>query len=297
MKPTFDLFGLAVPTYSVMMTLGFALALWVVFRQVHRSTVPEGEGGLTRAQVWDLFIVMVVASVIGSKVGHVLFESTGHLIPLLDPASGQELIGPDGQPRTREATGLWDLLKADPWHWARLGEGGYVWYGGLIGALLTAAFYFWRRPHLNAWLYSDAFAPAIAAGAIVGRLGCFLAGCCYGIESSVPWAVHFPGVRGHVHPTQLYDAMGALILAVPLYWRFPRRRFDGEIIALLLMGYAVLRSFTEAFRGDEDRGLWGPLSTSQLLSIPMFLAGLALYLLRSRRATATPAGDSSRAAG
>ena len=158
----------------------------------------------------------------------------------------------------------------------------YVWYGGLLGALFTALYYFRRRPELRAWLYADAFAPAIAAGAVVGRIGCFLAGCCHGRPTDVPWAVKFVTTAVPVHPTQLYDALAALILAVPLYLHFPRRRFDGENIALLLMGYAALRALSEAFRGDAERGALGPISTSQAISIPLFLAGVAIWQMRSR---------------
>src|SRR5690242_10499427 len=105
MKPIlFELFGFAVPSYSVMMVLGYALALWVVLKNARRSN-----GVVDPGQAWDLYIVMVVSSVIGAKLGHVLFEAPGHVLE-----NGQK------------ATGLIDLLRADPWHWARLGESGYV---------------------------------------------------------------------------------------------------------------------------------------------------------------------------
>jgi phosphatidylglycerol:prolipoprotein diacylglycerol transferase len=242
------------------MTLGYVAALGVLMLQVRRAEPAEAEKGINRPQVWDLFIVMVVSSILGAKIGHTLFEAPGHL------AADGHTIG-----------SLGELLREDPWHWARLGEAGYVWYGGLIGALLVAAFYFWRRPHLSGALMSDAFAPAIVAGAVPGRLGCFLAGCCYGQPTSSAFGVKFPHLDVPVHPTQLYDASSALVLAVGLYALYPRRRFDGQIISLLLMGYAVLRFFTEAFRGDLDRGAIGAVSTSQFLSIPLFLVGLGLY--------------------
>jgi phosphatidylglycerol---prolipoprotein diacylglyceryl transferase len=266
MKPVlFHLFGVAIPTYSVLMVLGYALALGVLLKITPKNADERVDGGLSRPQVWDLYIVMVVSSVIGSKFGHVLFEAPGHK-------------DDDGQ----TITSLWGLLKADPWHWARLGEPGYVWYGGMIGALLVAVVYFKRRPKLRASLYSDAFAPAIMAGAAVGRVGCFFAGCCHGVATDGPWGVVFPGKMHAVHPTQLYDAVVAASLAALLLWRFGKRRFDGENIALLLLTYPVLRSVTEIFRGDVERGAFGPISTSQILSIPLFLAGLYLYARLSK---------------
>lgn len=273
MKPIlFELFGYRVPSYSVLMVLGYLVALAALF-----YVTPKGgddrKGELSRAQVWDLYIVMVVSSIIGSKFGHVLFEAPGHR------AQDGHII-----------QSLPELFAEDPWHWMRLGEAGYVWYGGMIGALLTAVFYFYRRPHLRAALYSDAFAPAIMLGACVGRLGCLLAGCCYGRQTDVPWAMAFPGVAGLVHPTQLYDSLIAFTLGLYLLWRFPKRRFDGELIATLLMAYGILRGFTESFRGDPERGTFGPLSTSQLLSIPLFLSGAFLWVRLSKKGSpSTPA--------
>jgi phosphatidylglycerol:prolipoprotein diacylglycerol transferase len=264
LKPIlFRIFDYGVPSYAVLMALGYVAALLALFR----VTPKEGkEGGLNRAQVWDLYIVMVVSSMLGAKIGHMLFEAPGH-----EDEHGRKL------------SSLWELIQADPLHWAKLGEPGYVWYGGMIGALLTAVYYFRRRPHLSAWLYSDAFTPAIMIGACVGRIGCFLAGCCYGVETDVPWAVAFPKVDGLRHPTQLYDALIAGVLGAALYFRFFRRRFDGENIALLLITYPILRAVTEIFRGDPERGALGPFSTSQLLSIPLLAAGIAFYVRRSRK--------------
>lgn len=270
MKPIlFHLFDVAVPSYVALMVLGYVAALAALFHLTPKGA-PE-DGGLNRPQVWDLYIVMVVSSIVGSKIGHVLFEAPGH-----KTASGAPI------------NSVFELLREDPWHWISLGEPGYVWYGGMIGALSVAVFYFWRRPHLKAWIYADAFAPAIMLGAAVGRLGCFLAGCCHGAPTDAAWGVHFPQLSGPVHPTQLYDSAVALVLGLGLLWRFPRRRFDGEAIALLLMAYPILRATTEAFRGDAERGAFGPLSTSQTLSLPLLAIGVALFVRRSRRAPEPP---------
>ena len=261
MRPTlFELGGWAVPSYPTLMVVGYLLALATVYG-LARGPEIQGDGGLNRPQVWDLFIVMVVSSVFGSKMGHVLFEASGH----------------------RGVTGVFDLLRQDPWHPLRLDEPGYVWYGGMLAALGVAVYYFRRRPYLNAWLLSDAFAPAIMLGATAGRVGCFLAGCCYGVPTTQPWGVTFSMAEGPVHPTQLYDAFLALTVGVVLLWRFGRRRFDGENLALLLMVYPLARSITEIFRGDPERGMVGPLSTSQAISVPLFVVGAVLFLYRFRK--------------
>ncbi len=284
MRPIlFEILGFGVPSYSVFMGLGYVAALWVLMRLATVGKIwgaddtPSDGTSPHRGQVWDLFIVMVVSSIIGSKLGHTLFEAPGHLD---DDGNKIESLG--------------ELLAADPLHWARLGEAGYVWYGGMITCLAVAAFYFWRRPKLDPWDYSDLFAPAIMAGAFVGRLGCFMAGCCYGQPTDLPWGVTFPTSSSHVHPTQLYDCTVALVLGFILFRRYPVRKFRGECIALLLICYPVLRSLTEAFRGDADRGSFGALSTSQWLSIPLLLIGVAMYVHRSRTASrgtdVTPTG-------
>ena len=267
MLPTlFEIAGFKVPSYPVMMALGYALALLTVSSLAERRQT-AGDGGLNRSQVGDLFIVLVVSSILGAKMGHVLFEASGH----------------------EGVTGVWDLLRQDPWHPLRLEEPGYVWYGGMIAALGAAWVYFRRRPYLNAWRLSDAFAPATMLGAAVGRTGCFMAGCCYGVPTDQPWGVTFFAAQGAVHPTQLYDAVAALSLGVFLFWRFGRRRFDGENVALLLILYPLLRGLTEIFRGDPERGTFGVLSTSQALSIPLLFVGLGIYLYRLRTAP-PPAG-------
>ncbi len=111
----FELMGLKVHSYLVFMVLGYVVALGLLLGVTKWAPKEEGQG-LSWPQVWDLFVVMVVSSVFGAKLGHVLFEAAGH----------------DG------VDNLFELLKADPWHWARLSEGGYVWYGGMIGALSVA---------------------------------------------------------------------------------------------------------------------------------------------------------------
>ena len=255
-----------VPSYAVMMVLGYIVALLTVLMVIPPGRNSEGES-FNRGQALDLFIVMLVASLFGAKIGHTVFEAPGH-------------VGVNGQ----RIDTVFELLRDDPLHWLRLDDPGYVWYGGMIGALLVAVAYFRRRPHLNPWLYADAFTPAIMIGAMIGRLGCFMGGCCYGVPTELPWGMTFPGTHQAVHPTQLYDAAIAAVLGLGFLARFPRRRFDGELITLLLIAYPALRAMTESVRGDPERGFFGPLSTSQWISIPLLLLGVALYWHRSRTA-------------
>jgi prolipoprotein diacylglyceryltransferase len=176
---------------------------------------------------------------------------------------------------------------------------GMAAYGGLIGGTVGVIVTLRRirRPVLP---FLDAAAPAVGVGYFFARIGCFLAGCDYGLPAQVPWAVRFPrgswAFRDHlahglvdraalvslpVHPTQLYLALAGLALFFLL--RAVPARGDGRRFALLVVGYAALRSTIELWRGDASRGSVGPLSTSQLLAVATVLAvGAGLWLARRR---------------
>ncbi len=176
---------------------------------------------------------------------------------------------------------------------------GFVFYGGLLTAAPVMAWQS-RRLGLGVLQGLDIFAlPAPLAHAF-GRLGCFLAGCCYGHRCSLPWAVRFEHGRGlngvFVHPVQLYESLGLLALfAVLWFFLRPRKRFDGQILFTYFLGYAALRCVTELFRGDPDRRILFadspaspgdpphgiPLSTMIAL-VTALLCLLALFWLRRR---------------
>lgn len=208
---------------------------------------------------WDVVegaAVIVLAAVLGSKVFHVLFESAGHKLP-----SGET------------ATGIGDLLAADPWHWARLLEPGYVFYGGVVFAVAFGVLFIQRRGIDRLGAVFDYAAPGFVLGIAIGRAGCFLAGCCHGGPTDLGWAVTYPA--GHVsggipvHPVQLYDVTFGLVALAFIIWYWNKRRFEGEVFAIAVTSYAVWRFTSEFFRGDGDRGVWfgGLLSTSQIVSL------------------------------
>ena len=195
----------------------------------------------------------------------------------------------------RRSSRLGDLFRS----W----EGGNVFYGCIIGGLIGSLLYWWRRP-FPFWPMADAVAPALAVGIALGRLGCFLNGCCFGVVSDLPWALRFPSGshvwhdqvdRGilplaaefslPVHPIQLYAAVAGLIILVALSWYFPRRRRDGEVMALLMILYPVTRWPIESLRGDEQAIFLG-MTLSQNISVVLLSLGLIVgsILLRRPRA-------------
>jgi len=175
-----------------------------------------------------------------------------------------------------------------------LRRSGLVYYGGLIGASLATIFYC-RYQKLALWRIADITAPSIALGHAFGRIGCLMTGCCYGKDTNVPWAICFPHdhwTEGHpVHPTQIYESAANFAFYAGLAWVFKNRRFEGQVFALYLIGYAILRSTIEGFRGDyTPREMFAGLTPGQLVSIGTATTGVILWFWHSHRAPLKPSG-------
>jgi len=177
----------------------------------------------------------------------------------------------------------------------RIWEGGIVLYGSIIGG--TTAFFLYRvvRPFPLLPLL-DVIAPSLALGIAIGRVGCFLNGCCYGDRcDQLPWGVSFPRlsppwleqVAGGliprdalwslpVHPTQLYSAIDGLVLLILLSAYYPLRRRAGEVMALLMVTYPVTRFLVEYLRNDEGI-FWFGLTISQNISAILLLVGILFW--------------------
>jgi phosphatidylglycerol:prolipoprotein diacylglycerol transferase len=161
-------------------------------------------------------------------------------------------------------------------------EGGLVWYGAFLGALGAAIVYF-RAKKLDGWTWADIAIPYVALGQGIGRIGCLMAGCCYGKPTDVCWGITFTrselapnGIA--LHPTQVYEMVLCLCIFLILYLRRNRITFRGEQILSYIFLYGMTRTVVEVFRGDP-RGMWlsGSISTSQLISVIAVAVGVALY--------------------
>lgn len=259
----FDLGPLTVYSYGVLLAAAYLGGLQF-------ALVRARQRGLDPARVMDLGIYIIVSALVGAKLLLVIVDADHFL---------------------REPADLLSLVRS-----------GGVFYGGLILAVLVGLWYV-RRHQLPTWRIADVIAPGIAFGHVVGRLGCFLAGCCYGHETNVPWAVTFtnPLAAENVgtplgvplHPTQLYEAGAeAIILGLLLAFEHKGRPFPGRTFWGYMLVYGLSRFVIEFFRGDP-RGIWfGVISTSQLISILIVPLSIAmLYWLSRRNAdpVATPA--------
>lgn len=242
--------GVTIYTYGVMVALGFiAGMIWVA----HESR----RVGVDPAKAIDLVFYIILAAIAGSRI--------------------MDIIVSDRQ-----------RFLENPLMIFKIWEGGLVFYGGLIASLLVGV-WFVRRHRLPFLILSDVFAPAIALGHAIGRIGCFLVGCCYGkIVSHTAWyTVMFPkdahsfapaGVP--LYPTQLMESFGELMIFGLLVLLGRRKKFDGQVMAVYLMIYPILRIFNEHFRDDVGRGFviepW--VSVSQFVSILIFIVGVIFYV-------------------
>ncbi len=160
--------------------------------------------------------------------------------------------------------------------------GGFVFYGGLLAGLafLVLLLQFDRSMSISKlW----AVIPALSFGHGIGRVGCFLAGCCYGKETNLPWAVHLHGADRH--PTQLLEA----IALIGLGWYLLRsQRPRKHLFILYLIVYGSIRFVLESLRGDLVRGLWGPLTPAQWISLALVLTGASLSFKLLKRRTHCP---------
>lgn len=248
---------LRLPTYGVLLVTALVAALYVVVRLGRRE-------GLDSGRLLDFSTWLIVVALLGAKVLMVLTD--------------------------------WEFFRENPrelFSWATLMAGG-VFYGGFVAATFFALWY--TRVHrLPVWKVFDIYAPAIALGQSVGRLGCFAAGCDFGKPTTSSLGVVFTHPFAHevagvplgipLHPTQIYESLATLLIFGILLWRYRRKTRDGQIFLLYLGLYAVARFFIEFLRGDEDRGFVFNhlLSTSQLIALIALATTLILaFFFRGR---------------
>lgn len=161
----------------------------------------------------------------------------------------------------------WSDFAASPFEVIRLDHGGLVFYGGLAGGVLTLALLM-RRFSLPPWKTLDLLTPPFILAHAIGRIGCFLNGCCYGKPSSLPWAVAFPNEGIPRHPTQLYEA-AALVLLFFILKKWERKSIQPGILFLTYgLLYGLWRFGAEFARGDSPAVLWN-LTLFQMISLAL----------------------------
>lgn len=234
-------------TYGLLLAAAYLIGLQLAVVRARRW-------GLDEARVLDLGIYIIISALIGAKL----------MLLVVD----------------------YRFFAANPAELLSLARSGGVFYGGLILAVAVSIWYI-RRSGLPLWTTCDAFAPGIALGHVVGRFGCYFAGCCFGKPTTMPWGITFTDpfaaanngtpLNVPLHPTQLYEAGAeALILAILLVSERRGGRFAGRTFWLYMLLYAVSRFIIEFYRGDPRGSVW-IFSTSQFISL--ILAPLAVAML------------------
>ncbi|HEY3936751.1 MAG TPA: prolipoprotein diacylglyceryl transferase [Bryobacteraceae bacterium] len=255
-----------IPTYGVLVALGFLAGLGITLRLARWA-------GLPAEKISNLAVYCAIAGIIGAKLFMFLFDLGDYI---RDPGRIFSL-------ETLQAAG--------------------VFHGGFIVAFLVAVLYL-RKQRLAALPTMDIFAPGIAIGQAIGRLGCFAAGCCWGRECDLPWGVHFRSdfaapvpLDKPLHPVQLYESAADLLIFAILYRQASREHRPGEVIGWYLVLYSAARFFIEFFRVHEQ-SLVGPFSLTQWIALGLFALGVGILLLRatapSRRGRFSPTPSPSR---
>lgn len=244
-----------IPTYGVLVALGFLAGLGATLRLARRA-------GLSAEKVTNLAIYCAMAGIIGAKLFMFLFDL------------GDYVRNP-GQIFTLETL-----------------QAAGVFHGGFLAALAVAALYM-RRQQLPVLATMDIFAPGVAIGQAIGRLGCFAAGCCWGRECSLPWGVRFRSdfaspvpLDKALHPVQLYESAADLLIFGLLYRRAAQPHPAGQVIGLYMVLYSAARFLIEFFR-EHEQSLVGPFSLTQWIALAVFVAGVVILFSGNRRPVLT----------
>ena len=274
-------------SYGLLLAIAFITGLFVMSRLAKRD-------GLPQERVYDLGLWVLASSLIGSKLLMIITE--------------------------------WDVYYRDhPGQIFSLDffRSGGVFYGGFIGALLASVIAM-RVYKLPWWRTADAFAPGIAIGQAIGRLGCYSAGCCWGEPTTSALGVQFKE-RGHeitgvptivahltdpvqrevwanklggllaplkLHPVQLYETGATFVIFLVLLAVTGRRRFHGQVMLVYALLYAIAR-FTIEFWRDDPRGEVWKLSTSQFIAVLLFIGSLIAYIWRTRNVAKVDLAESA----
>ena len=259
----FHLGSVPIYTYGVLVAAGFLLGLFYA-----RFQAPKA--GLSPDGIWNFAIYGILIALVCSKLWLLASE--------------------------------WDYYAANPGEIlsvATLQSAG-TFYGGVVGGIVWTIVYT-RIAKLPMLAVLDVCAAPVALGHAIGRVGCFVAGCCYGKQTSLPWGVTFTNaiaariagtpLNVSLHPTQLYEAAAEFVNFVLLVWLGTRQKFSGQLIGTFFVLYGIQRGAIEFLRGDPGRTLMfhDMVSLMQIVSVALIFAGVLLWRrgLRSAASVAT----------
>ncbi len=245
-------------TYGALAAIGLIAGLTLIVWLAKRD-------GINEENTWNMGMVSIIAGVMGAKLLLVINDWPYYSL------------------HPREIFSL------------NIFQAGGVYSGGLIAATI-AGMLFARWKHMPFLRTLDAFAPGIAFGHAIGRLGCFAAGCCYGTPTDVPWGVTFtdPVAKALVgaplnvrtHPTQIYEFLANMAIFAVLIWIGRHRKFAGQVWGTYFFLYGIARFFIEFYRDDPERGsvFGGLITLTQLIAVLLVITGGIFWMQRSGKA-------------
>ena len=256
----FHIGPIPIRSFGLMLALSFFVGVYYVKKISAKDKYPFDP-------LLNVAYILIIGGILGARISYVLL----HL---------------------EEFAGRW-TNSFNPFGSGEFGIAGLNLYGGVILAILGAWTYCYFKK-LNILQVFDYFAPTLALGIGITRIGCFLNGCCFGTPTDLPWGISFPegtlpfAVFGeqHIHPSQIYSSLYGLILFVVLHYINKRKSFFGQPVAVLFMAEAVFRFAIEYVRYYEDAmyftlGSFTP-TYNQVVSVSLFVIGLILYIVRRK---------------
>jgi phosphatidylglycerol:prolipoprotein diacylglycerol transferase len=243
--PVFFTIGtLKIYTYGLLVAAGFSIGVILALYFGKKQ-------GISRENILDISFYSLLAAIIGSRILFVIIE--------------------------------YRLFISNPLDIFKIWEGGLVFYGGIL-LVIPVIYGYIRKKSLPLWTTLDVFAPSLAIGHSIGRIGCFSAGCCYGKPTTLPWGVVFSDANSmavtgiSLHPTQLYESAAELGIFIILIIMRKHKSFDGQLVLSYLLLYSFARFIIEFFRGDIERGIIiNGFSVAQGISIILFIISLICF--------------------
>ena len=241
---------LQVRWYGLMYILGFAIGYLIL-----KFRAKETHMDVDKNTLMDFAFYLFVGVLVGGRVGYILFYNPVYFAT--HPA---------------EVFALW--------------QGGMSFHGGLIGTLVAGFIFCWQQ-RIDYYRLADAVIPAVPIGLLLGRLGNFINGELWGRPTDVPWAMVFPADPTALprHPSQLYEAIMEGVILFVILWVMRRFRLpDGVMFWTFICGYGLARLIGELFREPDAHlsFIMPNITAGMILSLPMFLVGLVMIIVRMR---------------
>ncbi len=233
----FTVFGITIYTYGLMVAIGFFAGMTYIIK--HTNDIP-----IKKDRMYDFLFYLIIFSIIGARLFYVLVNI--------------------------------DFFIQHPADIIKIWQGGLVFYGGFITAILYTVWYC-KYKKIDIKKLADVFAPAIALGHAFGRIGCFFSGCCYGKETQC-----FISINNR-YPTQIIEAVGNLIIFFVLHKLYKKSHKNGYIFLLYLIFYSILRFSIEFLRGDDRGTFFLGLSPAQNISIVIFIIAIMFLIINKSK--------------